>query len=158
MRWLPAQDDLLLRMHKMRKTPAELAQRFDCTSADVEARLAELQGTPAAPEAPKQETGRLATPEEVERLKLTMNPLQRAFMDHCVHYNSLGQTMAALAQACERCLAAEELEKVILDCLEESRQTGETIAQKLARTLAQRCIVIPLPEHDHYLAARVQKG
>ena len=148
MRWLPAQDDLLVQMHRRGFSKERIAQRFDCTIQDIDARLDMLQMRPLPPDAPPQESGALASPEEVEAMKKAMNPLQRAFIDHCQHYNSMGETMKAIAEACERCLQPEELEKILLDCFEEPRQPGETIQQKLARTLLGRCIVISCLPRD----------
>lgn len=144
--WLPAEDELLLQLQIRQWNHARIAARFGCAALDVTKRLEQLakltETLPPPPEPPK---GQLATLAEIEAMKEVMNPLQRAFMDHCVNYNALGATMKFLSECASQCLEDVELEKVLIDCLEQPRQSGETVAQKIARELRKRCIVILIP-------------
>lgn len=146
MKWLPAQDELLLQMQRRGFPTAQLATRFGVTESQIDERLQQLRAAfVAAPESPPPDTQHLPTPEEVEAVKQAMDPLQRAFMDACVAYNEMGEKFKLFSELVSSSLAPEELEQVIEKCLRSPRAPGESVAMKLARTLHQSCIVVMRP-------------
>jgi hypothetical protein len=144
--WLPAEDQLLQQL-RGRFTWDRIAVRFGCTAPEAHDRarylLEQKEKEKPAPDPAARE---LVGGAELEAMKSNMNPLQRAFMDSCEHYNALGQSFSAIAKACEMCLGAEELEAIVKQCLDAPRKEGENVFMKVARELCQRCIVIRLPD------------
>lgn len=143
-RWSPGEDDMLLVMLRRKASLDRVAARLGCTEADVQQRIKQLeeqQTTAHANTAPPP----LPSAEEVAAMRAAMDPVQRAFMDLCMHYNEQGEMLRLFSSLVSSKMAMPELEEMFTELLREPRQMEEPLARKLARLLFARCIVLPIP-------------
>lgn len=139
-KWLPAQDDFLLMLRRVKKDTAFIANRMGCTQEEVIAREKYLH---------EQEQGKmkaepaLPTKEEVDKLEEHLDPIQKKFLRACRSYNDLGEQFRYFGELVSGALAGDELEGFFLDCFSEQKQPNETAAQFLARVVSGKAIIIP---------------
>jgi len=141
--WQRAEDELLLTMVRRQLPMPRIAARFGCTVEQIGMRLEELNKVVKAMSA-QDALPQLPSKEQVAEMRKTMDPVQRAFMDMCTSYNTMGELLELFSTFVATRLAPEELEAIVKECFEADRLPDETIYQKISRLLSTRCILIPI--------------
>ena len=145
-KWLPAEDDLLVRMWSVLKKQKDcfekLASRFSCTPDEARQRLEALRSHANGADVASNSKA-LPSDKEVEEAMQCLNDLQAAFTKAAVAFNVLGEQMKVCAEFMAATLQQPEMVDAMQGALDASRCTDETTAEKLARVVAEQYIVIP---------------
>lgn len=147
MKWNQASEDMLVRLSRKGWTAERVASKLGCTPDEVKVTLERVKATPPPP-APAPEGIPVTNLQEAQQLEAYMDHVQKAFVAATHHYNHLGEKFKVFANLVSFSLQKEELATLIQQCFGETREQGETAAQKLARVLLKHCVVMVRPKED----------
>lgn len=153
MKWLPAQDELLLEMHRRKFSLVHIAARFACHPMVVESRLNELKQKKeeTAPKPPPVDPGTAGLPNraQVEAFKAQADPFSAEFLEVSYGFNFMGEHLSKMGRMLGSTIGREALAAIITETLHrEKKLPGETFHEWLARGILSRCVVILLPDQD----------
>lgn len=140
--WSPAEDEFLERMNRQGRTYAQMRQRFNCSTEEIESRLAFL----AAKQQADREREALEVKKQYEaRPPMLMDAIGVIGTKLCADYDAMGQNLQKLVELVTSNVSQEECTAIIQAYLEGAGVAAKVSvnAEALAASLLKHFVIIP---------------
>lgn len=138
--WNPQAERLLLQMHQRKMGEHVMCLRFGCGPAEIRAKLWELQDREKPKPPPPQPLKDEPSPTDPN---VVLDPTQRAFLELCERYNSMGESLKNISDMVSRNLSMDELAEVLKKFADTARHPSVTFYEHLARLLCDGFVIVP---------------